>query len=191
MRKTIALIGIMGFVIPALAGFKVKLVKQKKPEQFQVNTLAAGVTYAADLLLQGKDQRDYFYKELSPSNVICVRLTVVNGGTQEVVLPLEQMELMGPDGNPVPPVAPEAVAQAVLQGLVVSTQVRENRPVSVTPGVRSGDPRTDPSDPRYDPSLDPNDPRYDPNDPRARRTGDPRYDRNGTYGGGPWGTPGV
>jgi hypothetical protein len=190
MRKTIALIGVMGFIIPALAGFKVKLVKPKKPEQFQVHTSAAGVTYAADLLLEGKDQDDYFYKELSPSNVISVRLAVVNGGNEEVVLPLEQMQLIGPDGNPVPAVPPEAVAQAVLQGLVVSAQVKEKRPVAVNPGVRTGDPRTDPADPRYDPSLDPNDPRYDPNDPRARRTGDPRYDRRGTYGG-PMGTPGV
>jgi hypothetical protein len=190
MRKIIALIAVMGFVIPALAGFKVKLVKPKKPEQFQVHTSSAGVTYAADLLLESKDQNDYFYKPLSPSNVISVRLAVVNGGSEEVVLPLEELQLIGPDGNPVPPVPPEAVAQAVLQGLVVSTQVKEKRPVAVNPGVRTGDPRTDPSDPRYDPSLDPNDPRYDPNDPRARRTGDPRYDRRGTYGG-PLGTPGV
>lgn len=189
MRKSIVLLGVMGFVIPALAGFKVKNVKPKKPEQFQVYTSVGGVTYAADLLLTGKDQSSYFYKELSPSHVICIRLAVVNGGKEEVVLPLEQLQLTGPDGNPVATVAPEAVAQAVLQGMVVAAQIKE-KPVAVTPGVRSGDPRTDPTDPRYDPSLDPNDPRYDPNDPRVRRPGDPGYDRRGTSGG-PWGTPGV
>jgi len=193
MRKSIVVLGVMGFVIPALAGFKVKNIKPKKPEQFQVHTSSAGVTYAADLLLSGKDQSEYFYKELSPAHVVCIRLAVVNGGKEEVVLPIEQLQLTGPDGNPVAPVAPEAVAQAVLQGMVVAAQIKE-KPVAVTPGVRSGDPRTDPTDPRYDPSLDPNDPRYDPNDPRARRRGDPgydpRYDRRGTYGG-PYGNPGV
>ena len=171
MRRLASLGIIVAMTGVASAGFKVKLIKPKKPEQFQTRASAKTVTYAADLLLDGKDQKDYFYKELTGSRLIAVRLAVFNGGRDDVLLPLDQLQLLGPDGKELALVAPDAVAQAVLQGMVVSTSNPNRRgPVSVSPR----DPRYDPTDPRYDPN-DPRarDPRYDPNDPRAR---DPRYD---------------
>jgi hypothetical protein len=173
----------------AMAGFKVKLVKPKKPEQFMARTSAAGATYAADLLVDGGTQKDFFYKELIPSNIIAVRLAVFNGGDNQVELPLDSLQLIGPDGKECPLVAPEVVSKAVLDGLVVTSAEKKNEsPVKVLPNTRIGDPRTDRTDPRYDPRLDPTDPSYDPSDPRVRN--DPNIRRNGSYGG-PWIRPGV
>jgi hypothetical protein len=198
MRKifvplTIALIAVHGF-----AGFKPKLIKAKKAEQFEARAAAGNATYAADLLTEAKDQKEYFYKELTPSSVIAVRLAVFNSGRDEVLLPLDAVQLVGPDGQEVPLVPPETVAHAVLGGMVVSAKQSSKGPVSASPGVAAGDPRTNPRDPRYDPTADPRDPRYDPrtnprdprydprmdpNDPRYDPTGprvgrDPRYDPN-------------
>lgn len=184
MKRRSVLLLLMCFSTTAIAGFKVKLVKPKKADQFQVQTTTSSVTYAADLLLEGKAQDDFFYKELAPSNVIAVRLAVFNRSAGEVVLPLEGIQLFAPEGKEIAPVAPDAVAKAVLQGLVVTAEVKENKPVAVSPSIRTGDPRYDPSDPRYDPRMDPTDPSYDPNDPRNRR-----YGRNGPYG--PYIRPGI
>jgi hypothetical protein len=149
------------------------------------------VTFAADLLLEGKEQKDFFYKELTSSNVIAVRLAVFNNGRNEVILPVEEIQLLGPSGKPLPPVAADTVAQAVLQGMDVSAEARKkDSPVQVGPSVRSTNPRADRTDPRYDPSLDPTDPSYDPMDPRTRRTGDPRYN-DPRYGGYGYPRPGV
>ena len=64
MRKRAVILAVLFFSVSAFAGFKVKLVKAKKAEQFQARTTVGSVTYAADLLLDGKDQKDFFYKEL-------------------------------------------------------------------------------------------------------------------------------
>jgi hypothetical protein len=197
MRRLASVVSILALTGVALAGFKVKLIKPKKPDQFQAHASAGNVTYGADLLLDGKDQKDYFYKELGPSRLIAVRLAVFNASKEEVVLPLGELQLLGPDGKELPLVAPDAVAQAVLQGMVVTTNVKRGAPVSVGSGR---DPRLDPNDPRYDPN-DPRarDPRYDPTDPRSRdprydpndpRNRDPRYDPTYPGGGGPGGYPG-
>ena len=176
-------LGIIG-VAGAFAGFKVKRVEPKPPEKYQVHTTVAGVTYAADLLIEGKEQKKYFYKELNPSNIVAVRLAVFNGGTADVTLPITTLQLLGPDGTEIPPVDPDTVAEAVLQGRTVVSGAAENPPVAISPGPRSTDPRLDPSDPRYDPTMDPTRPGYDPNDPRNRYPNDPNY-------GGAWGRPGV
>jgi hypothetical protein len=171
-------------VSAGLAGFKVKLVQPKKPDRFQSQVTVAGVTYAADLLLDSGEQKKFFYKELNRSNVIAVRLAVFNSSRGEVVLPLQSIQLLGPGGEELPPVAPLAVAEAVLQGRMVVAGASKNPPVAISPNMRTGDPRMDPSDPRYDPTMDPSRPTYDPNDPRNRYPNDPRY-------GGPWYRPGV
>ncbi len=107
------------------------------------------------------------------------------------MLPIEGIELLGPSGKPLPSVAPNDAAQAVLQGLDVSAEVRKkDGPVKVAPGIRSGDPRADRTDPRYDPRMDPSDPTYDPTDPRNRRNTDPRYN-DPRYGGYGYPRPGV
>jgi hypothetical protein len=175
MRRLMSAIVILALTGAGWAGFKVKLIKPKKPEQFQTRRTEAGVTYAADLLLDGKQQRDYFYKELAPSRLIAVRLAVFNSGSGDLTLPVESVELVTPGGRTLAPVAPETAAQAVLQGMVVAAAAKDGQgPAALPPSARTGDPRLDPRDPRYDPTMDPSDPRYDPNDPRARR--DPRYD---------------
>jgi hypothetical protein len=192
MKRFEVLVCILCFAVSAsFAGFKAKNVRAKKPEQYQTRVTASEVTFAADLLLEGKEQRDFFYKELTPSNVIAVRLAVFNNGKGEVVLPVEEIQLLGPSGKPLPLIAPETVAQAVLQGLDVTAEARSKEsPVRVAPNVRTVDPRTDRTDPRYDPRLDPNDPTYDPTDPRIRRSGDPRYN-DPRYGGYGYPQPGV
>ncbi len=167
------------------AGFKAKTIKPKKPEQFQARASLGDVTYAADLLVQEKEQKDFFYKDLISSNIVAVRLAIINGGTQEVDVSVESLRLFNPDGAEVPGVGADVVAEAVLQGLVVSAETRKSE-APVTVGTSTRNPRYDPTDPRYDPSLDPSDPRYDPNDPRNR---DRRYG-NDPYGG-PWGRPSV
>jgi hypothetical protein len=193
MKQAAIFIQIFCLALTAFAGFKVKLVKPKKPEQFQVRATVAEVIYAADLLLEGNDQDNYFYKELSPSDVIAVRLAVFNKGKDQVELPAD-LQLLDPQGQEVPLLAPDTVAQAVLRGMVVTAEARKKEsPVSVRPSTPVGDPRTDPSDPRYDPRIDPSrDPRRDPrNDPSypGYDPSDPR-NRRGGYPGG-WGRPGV
>jgi len=175
-------LGLIGLAAFAWAGFKVKLVEAKKPEKFQVHVTVDGVTFAADLLLDEKAQKKYFYKELCASDIIALRLAIFNQGGASVVLPLEELQLLGPDGKEIPIIDPLTVADAVLQGRVVSAGISRNPPVAVSPSMRTGDPRLDPSDPRYDPTLDPSRPGYDPSDPRNQQPG--------TYGG-PWGRPGV
>jgi hypothetical protein len=179
MKRVALLLGILCTATSVFAGFKVKNIKPKKPEQFSARATSAGITFAADLLVEDKEQKKFFHKELIPSNIIAVRLAVFNDSKDEVVLPLEDLVLSGPDGKEIPMVDADTVSQAILQGLVVSTEVREGAsPVTVAPSMRSGDPRMDPSDPRYDPRMDPGDPSYDPrmdpgdpNDPRNRRSG--------------------
>jgi hypothetical protein len=210
MKKAILVLEVLCLAVAALAGFRVKNIKPKKPEQFQSRVTIAGVTFAADLLLDGKDQKSYFYKELTPSNLIAVRLAVFNNGKDEVVLPLDGLQLLGPDGNKIPLVGPETVAQAVLQGMLVAAKAKQSAPIRVTPGGVD-DPRSDPSDPRYDPRMDPNSPNYDPNDPRNRgqypSTSYPPGSAPGSYpppgttpgsypsgsypSGGTWGRPSV
>lgn len=186
MRRAVFVLCVACFSLCAVAAFKPKNIRPKKPDQYQVQVTSTGVTFAADLLMAGKEQKEFFYKELTPSNIIAVRLAVFNNGKGEVVLPVDRLQFSGPDGKEIPLLAPETVAQAVLQGVTVTAEAKDNKlPVSVAPRMRTGDPRTDPSDPRYDPRLDPNDPSYDPNDPRNRR-----YD-NRPYGNYPWGRPGV
>jgi hypothetical protein len=140
--------------------------QNSRSKQFQSHVTINGVTFAADLLLKGTDQKEYFYKELTPSNFIAVRLAVFNKGKEEVVLPLGGLRLTAPDGTEFSLAEPQMVAQAVL-GKVPATSIANANPTTVqtVPGG-SGNPRTDPSDPRYDPRLDPNSPSYDPNDPR-------------------------
>jgi hypothetical protein len=166
MKRAVLILGILCLASAVFAGFKVKNLKSKKPEQFQGRITVAGVTYAADLLLDGKDQKDYFYKELTPVNIIAVRLAIFNNGTDEVILPLDDLELLAPDGKRIHLVTPESAAQAVLSNTPAVPQSKgEARQVGIGTGSTS-DPRRDPTDPRYDPRLDPSNPRYDPNDPR-------------------------
>ncbi len=176
MRRVFLLSMLLCISAAGYAAFKPKNVRPKKPEQYQTRVAAGGVTYAADLLLEGKSQKDFFYKELTPSGIIAVRLAVFNNSRGGLVLPLDKMQLTGPDGSNLPLVAPDTVAQAVLSGMVVTPDIRQkDGPVKVAPTMRTGDPRTDRTDPNYDPRLDPNDPSYDPMDPRNRTMNDPRY----------------
>jgi hypothetical protein len=206
MKRAALVLGTLCLAFNAFAGYKVKNVKPKKPEQFQSRFTIAGVTYAADLLLDGKDQRGYFYKELTPFSFVAVRLAIFNNGADEVILPLDGLRLLAPDNSEISSVSPETVAQAVLQGMIDTAQAKpKTSPVQVGPGGAE-DPRSDPTDPRYDPRLDPNSPRYDPNDPRNRgqypstpyprgtTTGSPTPGSStpGSYpSGGTWGRPGV
>jgi len=193
MKRALAFLVGLCLVGSAFAGFRVKLIKPKKPEQFQSFVTVGDVTYAADLVIDEKSQKEYFHKELTPSHVFAIRLAVFNRGRGNVVLPLDRLQLTDAAGKEIAPVAPAAVAQAVLQGKVVTAKADDKGPVQVSPGQR--DPRTDPTDPRYDPRVDPNDPRYDPridpNDPRYDPRYDPRNTRNpgGTYD--PWYRPGI
>lgn len=205
MRKLSVVCEILFLTVTAFAGFKTKLIKPKKPEQFQARITTGGVTFAADLVLEASGQKDYFYKALSPSNIVAVRLAVFNGSNQPVTLPLDTLQFMAPDGSELQLVPPETVAQAVLQGKVVSERPKSAGPVQ-TPQTeprypRANDPRRDPMDPRYDPRMDPNDPRYnptiDPSDPRYDPRMDPNDPRNsrypptgGTYPGGTQPYPG-
>ena len=84
-------LGILCLVSVTFAGFKVKNIKSKKAGQFQCSVTINGVTFAADLRIDGKAQKDYFYKELTPSNLIDMRLAVINNGEGEVILPLGEI----------------------------------------------------------------------------------------------------
>jgi len=57
------------------------------------------VTLAADVLVDGRVQKEFFYKELTPSNVIAVRLAVFNRSNSGVTIPIEAVELRGDDGK--------------------------------------------------------------------------------------------
>lgn len=216
MKKLCVVGQILLLAVSASAGFKVKLLKPKKAEQFQVNVASAGVTFAADLLLSANEQKEFFYRELTPSNIVAVRLAVFNSGSTAITLPLEQLQLLAPDGKPLTLVLPDTVAEAVLQRKVVSEKPKSAPVQASAPGNprspgdpgydprrdRSDpryDPRADPNDPRYDPRLDPSDPRYNPNDPRNRGnypSGYPggNYPRGNYPGGGypgGWGGPSI
>jgi hypothetical protein len=210
VKKTSFILLIFCLIIPAFAGYKVKNIKNKKPEQFQSRITMDGVTYAADLLLKEKDQEKYFCTALTTSDLIAVRLAVFNNGGEEVVLPLAGIRLIAPEGNEFPIVEPERVARAVLGKEPVTETAEANSPAVQVGAGGARDPRTDPSDPRYDPRLDPNSPRYDPNDPRNRGQYPPTSYPTGSYppgtipstypgtyppgsnpSGGPWGNPGI
>jgi hypothetical protein len=200
MKKAALLLIIMSCAGTALGGFKAKQIKAKKPDQFQCSTTVSGVTYAADLLLEGKDQKKYFHDALIPSNLIAIRLAVFNDGKEEVVLPLNGLRLLNAEGVEFPHADPEAVVKAVLGE--ESINILE-KPSGTMVGINTGslprydpnDPRYDPNDPRYDPNdprYDPNDPRYDPNDPRNRRGYPPYNYPPGSYpSGGSLGRPGI
>jgi hypothetical protein len=134
---------ILCWSVSTFAGFKVKLIKPKKPEQFETHVVAGGVTFAADLLLQATEQKSFFYKELTPANIIAVRLAVYNAGKDSVSLPLETMRLTDPDGKDLPLIGPDVVAKAILEGMVASAPASQGK---------SRDSR---ADPRYDPQNDP------------------------------------
>jgi hypothetical protein len=165
MKRPLAWLGMFLVALNAAGGFKAKTVRPKKPEKFQVRAVSSGITFAADLLLDGKDQKEFFFKELSPSNVFAVRLAIFNASNGEVVMPLDDIQLIDPDGKEIIPVESEIVAQAVLQGFPVSSAM-EQPPVLVSSTNRGRVSRTDQSNPGHDPRLDPTNPNYDPTDPR-------------------------
>jgi hypothetical protein len=175
MKRVVVWLGMFLIALNAAAGFKAKTVRPKKPEKFQARAISSGITFAADLLLNGKDQMEFFFKELNASNVIAVRLAIFNGSNNEVVIALDDIQLIGPDGKEIMPVEPGVVAHAVLQGLPVGSAT-EQAPVQVTSTRRVRYSRTDPSDPGYDPRLDPTNPNYDPTDPRNTGYGRPHPD---------------
>jgi len=173
MKKSALLLLILCFMCTAYGGFDAKPIKAKKPGKFQAHVTVSGVTYAADLLADEKDQKKYFYDALTPSNIIAVRLAVFNKGKEEVVLPLDALRLLSPEGVEFVRVDPESVAQAVLG---------EDGPVNVEDGTGgtqvgvysrgSSDPRYDPNDPRIPSSYPPVS--YPPGTyPPARRTEQP------------------
>jgi hypothetical protein len=181
MKKAAIILAGLFLSTTLFAGFKVKNIKPKKPERFQAQATVAGVTYAADLLLERGDQKTYFYKALVPFNLIAVRLDVVNTGKGEVVLPLDGIELLTPDSKRLQPVSAELVAGSVVEGKPIKAST-ESRVPQV--GVGRGsvqDPRRDPSDPRYDPRMDPNSPHYDPMDPRNSNPNPPQTYPPQTY----------
>jgi hypothetical protein len=183
MKKAALALIILCFALAAYGGFKAKKINAKKPGQFQSRSTVAGVTYAADLLLEGKDQEKYFYDTITP-NYMAVRLSVFNDGKEEVVLPLNDLRLLNSEGVEFIRVDPEAVAKAVLGEEPININEKPEGPM-VGVGVGSL-PRYDPDDPRYDPQ----DPRYDPNDPRNRGQYPPDDYPPGSYPpGGPLGGP--
>lgn len=186
MKKAALLIIITCCAVTASGGFKAKQIKAKNPGQFQCSTTVSGVTYAADLLLEEKDQKKYFHEALTPSNLIAVRLAVFNNGEEEVVLPLNNLRLLNGEGVEYPRVDPEAVVQAVLGEETININ---DRPKKTRVAIMGGSvPSYDPDDPRYDP----NDPRYDPNDPRNRGEYPPYDYPPGSYpSSGPFGRPEV
>jgi hypothetical protein len=181
MRRLLPFAAIVFLATVSIAGFKAKPIKSKSPEKFQTRAVVGGITVASDLLLSEKEQTEFFYKELKSNRIIPVRLAIFNNSQEEVLIPEEGIRLIDPDGEEIPDVRPEEVAEAVLQGYAV-TSGKKNSPVQVGVGPRAVDPRSDPRDPRYNPQIDPNDPGYDPRMDPA----DPRYDpsdpRNRGYG---------
>jgi len=141
--RALVFIGMIWLTTAAIAGYKAKTIKLKKPGQFQTMIVVSGVTFAADLLLRGEDQRDFFYRELASSDVVALRLAVFNNSKNEVTVPLDGIQLIGPDGKELTVVAPEAVAQALLQGFPVR-HATEQPPAVIQPT----DPRYEPADTR-------------------------------------------
>jgi hypothetical protein len=185
MKKAALVIIILCCAVTAFGIFKAKRIKDKKPGQFQCMTTVSGVTYAADLLLEGKDQKKYFYDALTPYNIIAVRLAVFNDGKEEVILPLNNLRLISAEGFEFIRVDPEAVAQAVMGENPINILEEPGR---TRVGIGGGSlPPYDPNDPRYDP----NDPRYDPNDPRNRGRYPPDNYPGSYPSGGPLGGPGI
>jgi len=173
MRRLFLCVAIVALATSVFGGFKAKPVKTKRPEQYQVHAAVSGVTVAADLLLSDKEQKDFFYKPLNPSGVVPLRLAVFNDTKNEIFIPLEGIQLVGPDGKEIPKVEAQAVAEAVMKGLPIGSTADEP-PVQVAAGPRVVSSGSDPTDPDHDPGLDPGDPRYDPSDPRSGRYGDRR-----------------
>jgi len=172
MRKAALFFIILCCSFSAFGGFKAKRIKAKKPGQFQSMVTVSGVTYAADLLLEGKDQEKYFHDTLTQSNLIAIRLAVFNDGKEEVMLPLNDLRLLGAEGVEFIRVDPEIVASAVLGEEPITIHEKPSRPVV---GIEGG-------------SL----PRYDPNDPRNRGQYPPGNYPSGRYpSGGPVGLPGI
>ena len=150
MRKPLLLVLALMLATGAVAGFKVKLIKAKKPDQFQKRVAIGDVIWAADLLTDGGDQKDFFYKELTPSNVVAVRLALFNRSGSSLVIPAAAIELRDPAGKSLSQAEPVAVADAVLAGKVVTAGTAEEAPLAtVRPVMR--DPRYDPNDPLLDP----------------------------------------
>ncbi len=174
MRRMMFFSAMLCLAAFAVAGFNPKIIKSKKPEQFHARSTVSGITFAADLLLKGKDQEDFFYRDLTPCNVIALRLAIFNNSLGEVVVPLKGIQLIGPDGKELPLADPKTVAQAALQGFVVSSG-SEQPPVRVDQ-TSVGSSRIDKTAPDYDPRLDPADPSYDPTDPRNSGYGRGTYD---------------
>jgi hypothetical protein len=114
MRKAALFLIMLCCALTAFGEFKARQIKAKKPGQFQCRATVSGVTYAADLLLEGKDQEKYFHEALRPFNLIAVRLAVFNDGKEEVVLPLNDLRLLSAEGIEFTRLDPEAVAQVVL-----------------------------------------------------------------------------
>lgn len=166
MKKAALVLMILCCACTAFGEFKEKQIKAKKPGKFQVHITVSGVTYAADLVVDEKDQKKYFYDALTPSNIIAVRLAVFNQGKEEVVLPLDDLRLLSPEGVAFVRIDPESVGQAVL-GEESPINVEEETGGTLI-GVNSGAP----NDPRYPGSYPPGS--YPPRTyPPSRRTGQP------------------
>jgi hypothetical protein len=175
MKRLVIILAAICMATVSLAGFKAKNIKPKKPDKFQISATLSGVTFAADLVLSSKEQQEYFQKALTPGRIIAVRLAIFNNSRNEVLMPIEGIHLISPDGKELPLLAPEEVAKAVLRNPAPDSKSDEPPPVKVATGPKVVGSRTDKTNPNYDPRLDPTDPRYDPSDPR--NTG-----RTGTYG---------
>ncbi len=172
MKNAVLLSIIMCCSITAFGGFKAKHIKAKKPGQFHCRVTVSGVTYAADLLLEGKDQEKYFHGDLTPSNFVAVRLAVFNDGKEEIVLPLNDLRLISAEGREFTRIDPEEFVQTVLGNAPTDTYENPEGPVVGTVGV----------------SLPP----YDPSDPRNRRQYPPYDYPPGTHpSSGPLGGPGI
>ncbi len=175
MRRVIIFATALCLAASSFAGFKAKSIKQKRPEKFQTRLAAFGVTVASDLLITEKEQAGFFFRPLNPCNIIALRLAIFNDSKNEVLIPLEGLQLVGPDGKALERIGPEEVAEAVLQGFSMPSQDGQpSAEVAANPRVLDI-PRDDPSNPRYDPPYDPSDPQYDPGyDPSDPRTGQNR-----------------
>jgi hypothetical protein len=172
MKKAALFLMVLCCAFTAFGGFKAKQIKAKKPGQFQCRVTVSGVTYAADLLFEGKDQKKYFHDALRPFNLIAVRLAVFNDGIEEVVLPLDEIRLLSAKGVEFTRVDPEAVAQAVSGENPITVHEKSRGPVV---GIGGG-------------SI----PGYDPNDPRNRRQYPTGSYPPGSYpSGGPLGGPEI
>src|SRR5512139_947219 len=114
MRKPVLFYLAVWVATASFAGFNAKVIKPKQPQKFQTRTTVSGITFAADLLLSEKEQTEFFAKALIPNKIIALRLAIFNDSPNEVLIPLDGIQLLGPDGKELPPISPEAVAQTVL-----------------------------------------------------------------------------